>query len=196
MTTKSTTYKLVLGPKAQAKAAQFVDWLVMNGMERTMAADKVRVFAEAIAGKKIRLQPEADTGTLLPVVNYYQELYRAKYHENPIMKTYDFWVFKKLVASAGIDRVKRRMYALATTTDKFLSHLGFTPGTLYDRWTALAEIEHAVQRSAGAPSDCRHTPRCQTAKEHSQKFLSDVAGSSSSEPDSPRPITSKPNVRS
>lgn len=165
--------------KAQREAVKFVNWLVSHGVSREAAADGVQKFLLAIVGKKTPAKATTSTPAIRSLVGLYTALYRDVYGEElkspPGMEIAHL---AKLARDYSVPVVEGRMRALATyvKTDPFMARLGFKPSTLVNQWIRVTAYAKQHQMSHGrpdAPADCRHTPRCQDAHEHTTKMLAD-----------------------
>lgn len=167
--------KKVLSARVVKHAGAFVDWLVLNGIDRGDAAEKVRLFAEAIAGKVPRAKT-SNTANAGPAMELYVALFRERHREDPVVSPVDAVLLTNLVKKVGVDLVCRRLRVFAAWDDPFVRKLGFTIQVFARRWNQLAGLDHASdssQRARPAPADCRHSPRCSTDQMHSDRQFED-----------------------
>lgn len=168
--------------KALKEASKFVDWLVTNGIPKATAIDAVRRFVDAVAGKRRQVKvstPEPGRSpAIAALIGYYKALYVEVYGE-PLMKLPDleYMHLVKLTRDYSIQVIESRLRALASYVkeDQFIGRFGFKPSTLANQWirvTAYAKQHQQAERRS-APADCRHSPPCTTAIDHTSRMLRD-----------------------
>lgn len=150
---------LILGPKATTEASRFVDWLVMQGIDRAAATDAVLAFALKIAGKKAAVAPPVKLGEAQQqVFNEYDRLYMQAHNGEPPKPVSAVEAIKvtKLVKLVGADTVCARLRLLATSNDKWMLEDGFTLLALDKHWRKLAAM---AQTRTGREPDAVATRR-------------------------------------
>lgn len=180
----------MIGPKALRECARFVDWLIMQGIDRQAAVDQVNGFAERLVGKRPKKFDAKDIN-LGEYIKFYIVEYTRLYREEPVIPPKEFALAALLLRKFGVQLCVDRTRALAVTKDPFFQKIGFSITSLYSQWNKLAAASAVDLRVAlpGAPADCRHVPRCRTAIDHNQKYVRDARTSPSVATTSRRPIT-------
>lgn len=165
-----------VGVKARRSGAKAIDLLVMSGVDRTFAAGLIDWLLEEVAGKAPRqtaaMPQEADSDFDL-LMRRYRKLHKESTTVEPNVLTPDVIAAKRLLAKHGLDVVTRQMQALADIQDEFVRNQGLTFTVLQRHWSRLATSARttARQQSRPAPPGCKHSPPCQTAVEHTRRYL-------------------------
>lgn len=171
--------------KREARAAQFVDWLILRGVPREEAADKVRWFLDAStpARRKTDKIPVAIAEQAKPIMQQYRQLYLARYHEEPLVTGQDFANAYKLLAKFGPQAVSSRLNAFFGWDDLWVAKQGYRFGLFFKQWDALTAV--MARATPVTPKTCRHSPPCPDAKTCSRKFLDEhrrLSGETTSSP--------------
>lgn len=170
---------VVIGKRALAEAAKFVDWLVLQGLPRDIASQGVKAFVTKVAGKKVLTKPDiAGSGNeTRAVLQKYIALYLALNKEEPLVTSIDAIQLAGLTKKYGRVLVETRLTVFAQCDDPFIRKLPFTIANVHRQWNALPMIERKMQAQVtyqAAPADCTHAPRCKTALQCSEQQMRDL----------------------
>lgn len=191
----------VIGVKALATGAKAIDLLVMGGCDRAFAAGLINWLLQETCGKVVKTvtpRAEEEDSDLDILLRRYRKLHLTTTSIDASMGEADHAAAKRLLDRHGLDMVTRQMRSLAAIDDEFVRKQGFTFPVLQRNWSRLAASSRTAEKLArrDAPAGCRHEPLCQTAEEHSRRYLRELRGSPSAGSRSNPRTTSKPSAPS
>ncbi len=140
MTSAHESLKIILSASAQKKASRFVDWLVLQGVERTTASEAVLSFALDIAGKKPASASTEKNSRHSDALAHYFKLYESRYHEKPLLVEADHTALRDILKTASDAVVKERLEMFFSVDDKFISESGHKLTTLRSSWSRLVSL--------------------------------------------------------
>lgn len=109
------------------------------------------------------------------ILSQYQRLYLAKYGEEPSVTRATYIEITSLLKQFGPDVVTARLNAFFSWDDPFVEKCGHNLVVFLKQWNRLAAdiSRRQALHVPPTPADCQHTPKCQSALDHSRKFLAE-----------------------
>lgn len=173
----------VVGANHLKAGERLLDALILSGAEPESARLWIHWFLHSVCG---RAQPKDDhiKPELQALLHEFEAIYYDQFGDRPNLGIEERGLATKLLRDHGPGPVIAKLRTLAAIQDPFIRQMGFSFKTVSTQWSRLAAQTRASKKIAdrAAPSDCTHMPRCQTATEHTQRWLHDATGS-------PSPVT-------
>jgi hypothetical protein len=165
-----------VGPKATKAGGRAIDLLVMSGVDRAFASGLIDWLLQEACGKKpvkVQSAPQEEDSDFDLLLRRYRKLHKEVTTVEPTLQTPEVIAAKRLLAKHGLDVVTRQMTTLSGIEDEFIRNQGFTFTVLQRHWSRVASRGRTAEKVArrDAPRGCRHQPPCQTAEEHTRRYL-------------------------
>lgn len=163
----------VLTARAQKKAAQFVDWLVLQGLDRQIVCPAVELFAHALAGKKVRTVAPAPGAQ--DVIATYAEQYQILYKNKPVITPGSAACAARLTRQFDVALVQAITVLYFKDGDPFFAREGHPLWGIERAWPRLYR-QHMKTSSTGTSRvmGCQHRPPCATTEAHHRRHLEDL----------------------
>jgi hypothetical protein len=169
---KVLAMETTLTARAQRKAAQFIDWLVMQGLDRKAASHAVETFAHGIAGKRVKTQAPA-TGAQ-EVIATYVECYQVLYRNKPIITPGAAACAARLARQFETELVKAIVGLYFKDGDPFSAKEGHPLWGVERAWPRLYRQHLKASTTTTHVPGCQHRPPCATTDAHNRRYLDEL----------------------
>lgn len=163
----------MLTKRAEREVASLIEWAVMWGIPRIEASDRMRAFAERIAGKKPpKPKDPLAARELNAVIAFYKDLLSRRMRGEAPNVDYGEAVrtLRPLVRENGAQVVKARLFAFVMSHDEYYAKNGYALWLFKRNYNKIVLAEQAKGYRCSI-----HRPPCYDQAECTRRFLQEAS---------------------